>query len=174
MALGELRVLGMEGLILDLRTNRGGPLRPALDTADSFLAPGVQLVELRSHRKSERVNSRHPAEFDGPLIILVGDETAGSAEALAWAIRSNRRAPLMGQTTAGQNLGYSALRLGRDVRAHLPMAEYRDAGGETWTAGLQPDYPLQANQRSDEPLATPGDEAIAQAAGWIRSQLFRR
>jgi carboxyl-terminal processing protease len=98
----EAIAAGATSLILDLRSNPGGYVNEAVDTASLFLDD--RTVYIRELADDERIpvetNNDVPAT-DVPLVLLIDEGTASSAEIVAAAIRSAGRAELVGETTFG-------------------------------------------------------------------------
>jgi carboxyl-terminal processing protease len=68
----RLKEEGMEGLILDLRNNGGGGLKPAVDMAGLFIEDGP-IVQVQSFEKKKEIlkDRDRSIVWDGPLVILV-------------------------------------------------------------------------------------------------------
>jgi len=82
------RIAPLEGLILDLRDNRGGYLTQAVKVAGLFITNGVVAISKLSDG-SEKIyrDVDGKTTFDGPLLILVSRETASAAEIVAQALQ---------------------------------------------------------------------------------------
>jgi carboxyl-terminal processing protease len=123
------------GIILDLRGNRGGLVRAAVATADSFLPAGV----IRSSGRAPETN-RVWLSGGGELakgvrmVVLVDGGTASAAEILAAALADRGRAVVVGSSTFGKGV----------VQTIDPLPD----GGElflTWSRILAPRYwPIQS------------------------------
>src|SRR5262249_38393446 len=102
-ALDELQAMPLRGLIIDLRGNPGGLLKPALGVAEMFLAERVIVHAAGQHRKANQVylsQNKNPNPL--PVVVLVDGETASAAEVVAGALKDNQRAVLIGQPTYGK------------------------------------------------------------------------
>ncbi len=93
---------GATSFILDLRSNPGGFVSEAVDTASLFLSEKV--VYIRELADDQRIpvpaNNAIPAT-DAPLVVLIDEGTASSSEIVSAALRSAGRAELVGETTFG-------------------------------------------------------------------------
>ena len=100
-ALASFQQQQVTGVVLDLRHFRGGVALPAV--AGLFLGPNklVSLGHSQGRTNPDKVYSNQPQAWAGPLIVLTGSRTAGSAEILAADLKYYGRARLTGQKTAG-------------------------------------------------------------------------
>ena len=106
-AITSLKQQGAKRLILDLRSNGGGLLSEAVNLANLFLPQGVTIVETKGKRpevESTYKTQHRPLDLDIPLAILVGNNTASSAEIVSGALQDLHRATLVGQQTYGKGL----------------------------------------------------------------------
>jgi len=95
-----------DGVVLDLRGNRGGVLQQAVASAAMLQAAGVVV----------RTSGRHPDAghvlvADGrdllagrPVVVLIDGDTASAAEILAGALADQRRAVVVGSVSLGKGL----------------------------------------------------------------------
>ncbi len=99
----NLKQEGINGLILDLRSNKGGSLHEAVHLAGIF----VDRKPLGYFHTSEQTNHlmKDPevgSAYKGPLIILVNGHSASASELLAASLQDLDRALIVGQTTHGK------------------------------------------------------------------------
>lgn len=107
----------MDGLVLDLRGNAGGDLDAALAVADRFIDEGP-LVRVKARievDRDERWGLANPGSpWQGvPIVVLVDDGTASSAEILAGALQQHG-AHVVGDRTTGKGTG-QLLRVDEDL-----------------------------------------------------------
>ncbi len=124
------------GLLLDLRGNTGGSLDPAIEIADMLLPVGAPIVSIdgRIADDQKEWKSRSPEIVpDLPIIVLVDDSTASSAEVLAAALQQNGRAELWGNETHGKGLVQLVRPLPDGATMQMTTAWYRTPEG--WTPG---------------------------------------
>ncbi len=123
------------GIVLDLRGNRGGLLREAVESADELLPAGVVAYTAGRDPSANHVWRSEAGELapDVPVVVLVDGRTASAAEILAAALADRGRAVAVGSTTLGKGL----------VQTIDPLPD----GGElfiTWSRVLAPrGWPLQ-------------------------------
>ncbi len=135
------------GIVLDLRFVQGHDFADAAAVAGRFLPKGAPLFMLKGAGKDEP--RRFGAAFDKPcmatpLIVLVNAETAGSAEALAAALRDQQRAVIIGSVTAGDAAERVELPLvgGKKLALAVKQVVLPD-GNRVFPAGVIPDVPVK-------------------------------
>ena len=123
------------GIIVDLRGNRGGLLREAVESADALLPAGVVAYTAGRDPDADHVWRSEAGELARgmPVVVVVDGRTASAAEILAAALADRGRAVVVGSTTLGKGL----------VQTIAPLPD----GGElfvTWSRVLAPlGWPLQ-------------------------------
>ena len=154
----EARAAGARRFVLDLRNNPGGNLEEAVEMAGYFLEPG-SVVYIRKNASGEReeIEARGGAEFaDAPMVVLVNEGTASSAEILAGALRDNDRATVVGEATFGTGTVLSEFVLRDGSAILLGVAEWLTPGGDSIReTGVVPDVKV-ALEEGVEPL-TPAE-----------------
>jgi carboxyl-terminal processing protease len=98
----EAIAAGATSLILDLRSNPGGYVTEAVDVASLFLKD--KTVYIRELADDQRIPVMTNADVGAtylPLVVLIDEGTASSAEIVSGALKSNDRAELVGETTFG-------------------------------------------------------------------------
>jgi len=135
MALGMAADHSPAGIVLDLRGNRGGLLREAVETANALLPAGVVAYTAGRDPGANHVWHSDDGELAQglPVVVVVDGRTASAAEILAAALTDRGRAVAVGSTTLGKGL----------VQTIDPLPD----GGElfiTWSRVLAPlGWPLQ-------------------------------
>jgi carboxyl-terminal processing protease len=137
----DLRHLGeenMNGLILDLRENRGGLLNEAVEVAGHFLRKDQTVVSHRGRSEPEQVfrakTGNHGREY--PVVVLVNRNTASASEIVAGALQDHDRAWVMGESTFGKGLVQAQFPLSEDAALLLTIARYYTPSGRL----IQRDY----------------------------------
>ncbi|HEY2616056.1 MAG TPA: S41 family peptidase [Acetobacteraceae bacterium] len=124
-----------EGIVLDLRGNRGGLLRQAVTAADSLLPAGVVAITAGRDPDATRVWRSNSGQLaaDVPVVVMVDGRSASAAEILAAALADRGRGVVIGSSTLGKGL----------VQTIAPLPD----GGElfvTWSRVLAPrGWPIQ-------------------------------
>jgi carboxyl-terminal processing protease len=127
-AITDLNNQGVSSLIFDLRSNGGGLLDQAKETAELFLENGREIVYTKGkYEDSERHfhADRDPIfPKDKPLVILVDEGTASASEIVAGAIQDWDRGVIVGNTTYGKGLVQQIFPISNDVQLKLTTAKY--------------------------------------------------
>jgi carboxyl-terminal processing protease len=126
-AIEELKIAGMQKLILDLRSNPGGLLEAAATVADNFLKPGEPIVATkgRTSDSNQEYSARTtPIWGDEPLVILVDEASASASEIVSGAIQDLDRGIIIGTPTFGKGLVQTVVQIGKDVDLKMTTAKY--------------------------------------------------
>jgi carboxyl-terminal processing protease len=148
----------IDGLILDLRYNRGGLLEAARDICDMLLDEGTIVTTRGRHRKLLRDFEATPGvdlPLDVPIVVLVDRLSASASEIVAAALQDNHRAAVAGQRTWGKGTVQNVIQLeGGKSALRLTVGSYHRPSGKEihkWAGakdtddwGVQPDPGLVA------------------------------
>ena len=124
-----------EGIVLDLRGNRGGLLRQAVTASDSLLPAGIVAMTAGRDPDATRIWRSVSGDLaeNIPVVVMVDGRTASAAEILAAALADRGRGVVIGSSTLGKGL----------VQTIAPLPD----GGElfvTWSRVLAPrGWPIQ-------------------------------
>jgi carboxyl-terminal processing protease len=136
-----LRRLGedsINGLILDLRGNRGGLLNEAVAVAGHFLRKDQTIVSHRGRAEPEQI-FRAKTGNQGhlyPIVVLVDGNSASASEIVAGALQDHDRAWVLGENTFGKGLVQAQFPLAEDAALLLTIARYYTPSGRL----IQRDY----------------------------------
>jgi carboxyl-terminal processing protease len=136
----------LKGVVLDLRSNPGGVLMPAVTIADGFLDGGL-IVTTRGRAENQLEYTAKPGQWlkDIPVVILVDRSTASASEVLAGALQDHGRALLIGEKTFGKGSVQSVLNLRNGSGIRLTTSRYYTPSGRSIQAeGIQPDVQITA------------------------------
>lgn len=176
-AIEKLQAAGMRALVLDLRDCPGGLFEAAITITGRFLADGQTIVSLVDR---DRIRTTRAAAGDGrwhelPLAVLVGPGTASGAELLADALRTHKRATLIGQPTLGKDTVESIHELGNGWAVKLSGSRFLGASDQPLQGrGVRPQLPVASPQEAPTgPLAQTlaSDDAVAAARTWLEGQV---
>ncbi|UCC44696.1 MAG: S41 family peptidase [Candidatus Zixiibacteriota bacterium] len=124
-AVSQLNEQNASSLIFDLRSNGGGLLTQAKETAELFLEEGREIVYTKGRDvSSERhyVSERQPLfGQDKPIIVLVDGGTASASEIVAGAIQDWDRGIILGSTTYGKGLVQELIDVSGDNTLNLKL-----------------------------------------------------
>ena len=106
VALAELNIEGMEGLVVDLRGNTGGYMHIAIQMANEFLPKDRLIVytEGRAARRSEFLAHGTGQMRNGRLVVLVDEYSASASEIVTGAVQDWDRGVVIGRRTFGKGL----------------------------------------------------------------------
>jgi carboxyl-terminal processing protease len=138
-AMANLREMGAESFILDLRGNGGGYLDQAIRVADQLLQRGQVIVTQRG-RPGRGFDQQHIAENgtseNFPLVVLVDRSTASASEIVAGAIQDHDRGLVIGESSFGKGLVQRIFPLQTGGALTLTIAQYYTPSGRL----IQRDY----------------------------------
>ena len=176
-ALQAAQAAGATGVVLDLRNDPGGLRDEAIAAASQFLSDGTVLIEQDAHGQ----RTFYPVKSGGvavstPLVVLVNEGTASSAEIVAGAIQDHQRATLVGLTTFGTGTVLSTYPLSDGSALLLGTEEWLTPNGnEIWHHGITPeiqvDLPAQVVplEPQVESSLTPDQVQASQDAQLLRA-----
>jgi len=103
----------MRGLVIDLRGNPGGLMRPAIQIADLFLSQGTIIRTRGRHADSNQYYAASGADLAQglPIVVLIDGASASAAEILAAALQDRGRAVVAGTTSYGKGTVQTVMRL---------------------------------------------------------------
>ena len=149
-ALEAWNQLDLLALVMDLRTNPGGSLDAAVETAGHFLPSGSTFgfEEGKDGRRTEIIigSNDNRLDMDSLLVaVLVNGQTARESEMLASALQETHRATLFGVATRGDVSGYEFMELSDGSAIYLPVSRrYSHSGKLLMRTGLEPDVTVES------------------------------
>ncbi|MEJ5185794.1 MAG: S41 family peptidase [Candidatus Geothermincolales bacterium] len=153
-ALKELRSKGARYLLMDLRSNRGGYMEPAIRVADMFLSEGTIVSSWgRTQGASQMYRADERVEWDLPVVVLVNRWTASASEIFAAALKENGRCLLVGENTYGKGAIQKLFPLEDGSAIRLTLARYRTpSGNDIDEQGIKPDVQVRNPVAGDRDL----------------------
>ena len=106
-AMTELKQQGASSMVLDLRGNGGGLMVEAINLVNMFIGRDKTVLETRGKTGAENYTYRtteQPWDENIPLVVLVDEATASSAEITSGALQDYDRAVIIGRRTYGKGL----------------------------------------------------------------------
>lgn len=141
-ALTDARAQGAKSIVLDLRNNPGGYVNELVGVASQFL-PADTTVLLEQDRNGSRTPYKANAggiATDLPLVVLVNNNSASSAEILAGALKDAGRARLIGEPTFGTATVLRTFNLNGGAQVRIGTTQWLTPKGQVVRGkGIQPD-----------------------------------
>jgi carboxyl-terminal processing protease len=150
-ALAGARKEGARGLILDVRGDPGGLAKEAVAVTSEFLTGGDVFIEenAEGRRTAEAVKPGGVAP-DIPVVVLIDEGTASSAEIFAGALQDHHRGPLVGTRTFGTGTVLQPFPLTDGSAVLLAVAKWlTPSGREIWHQGIAPDIAVTLPHDAD-------------------------
>jgi carboxyl-terminal processing protease len=166
-AYDELVALGAKAFIIDLRNNPGGMLDSAVAVSELFLREGTILYEEQKDETIIQYDVENPGKAqDAPLVVVVNEATASSAEVVAAAMQANGRALLLGRPTFGKGSVQSVLVLDDGSSLYITSARWLTPNQEILDQqGLQPDIFVPVDSGD-------GDSLLQTAVNYLQEELL--
>lgn len=123
----------LKGLILDLRFNPGGLLYEAVQLSDLFLNKGVIVQVIgRDKKKEEILKAKALNTYNKvKIIVLINAYSASASEIVAAALKENKRALIMGETSFGKGSVQNFFPLEGRGAVKLTVAQYYTPDGHS-------------------------------------------
>lgn len=142
-ALNSFRDRGVAGLIIDLRTMPpGSDFELAAQVLARFVPKGRILFSLVEPKEGSTQSFSSPSDpaMTGPVAVLVSQENAGTAEAIAGVLRNQVHALVIGQQTTGRAVEYAHFDIGDQLVLTAAVKELVIPGEPSiFPSGLKPD-----------------------------------
>src|SRR5690242_4181479 len=137
-AMKQLNASTLDGLVLDMRENRGGLLDEAIAVSDMLLDKNQLIVSHRGRTSAERryYAVRGNRGNNMPLVILVNGNSASATEIVSGAVQDHDRGVIVGETTFGKGLVQTVQPLSENTGLALTIARYYTPSGRL----IQRDY----------------------------------
>ncbi|MGR3303593.1 MAG: MXAN_5808 family serine peptidase [Candidatus Scalindua sp.] len=145
----------LKGLILDLRNNSGGLLGQAIAVADKFLSSGmiVVTVEPKGKQKIQKAKKSSKDLAKCPLVVIIDAGSASGAEIVAGALKDNKRAILIGDTSFGKGTIQQLVDLMNGAALKLTVGKYLTPNfTDIQSVGITPDILLTQSQVSEDEI----------------------
>ncbi len=143
-ALAEAKADGMEGLIIDLRSNPGGNLSTVCEIARQLLPKGLIVYTEDKYGEREEYTCNGENEIDVPLVVLINGYSASASEILAGAIKDYGIGTLVGTTTYGKGIVQKVINLSDGSAVKLTVSTYyTPSGNNIHQIGIAPDVEVE-------------------------------
>lgn len=143
-SLKEIEEKKSKNIVLDLRSNVGGVVEQAVQSASMFLGENKDLVKVRQKEKTSTLKTKKPPiQTDLPLMVLADENTASSSEILISSLKEHGRAKVIGEKTKGKGLIQENYSVGDKGILSITTKEYVSIKDEPINKnGITPNYEL--------------------------------
>jgi len=146
-AIRELEAKGVQGYVLDLRSNPGGLLMASVEIARQWLDDGVIVSTKTRDGVQDIKRASGKALTKAPVVVLVNEGSASASEILSGALQDNNRAILVGQKTFGKGLVQSVRGLSDGSGMTVTIAKYlTPSGRDIHKYGIQPNITAKLSE----------------------------
>lgn len=144
--LEELSKENVKGYIIDLTYNGGGYINSALDIGGYFVGENpVVLMKNRDGEVETHNGVKQNKVIDKPIIFIVNDNTASSAEILSAAVKDYGKAFFIGKDTYGKGVAQSILPLSTGGVLKFTTHEFfSPKGNKINKVGVKPDLEVKS------------------------------
>jgi len=124
----------MAGVIIDMRSNRGGLLDQAQTVSELFINNGTIFSTSGRHPDSRRTYKSVSSSktSDVPIVVLMNGGSASAAEIVAAALQDRGRALVVGSTSYGKGTVQTVVRLANEGELILTWSRLNAPSGYTW------------------------------------------
>lgn len=152
LAIDNLMVKGVKGIIFDVRDNSGGDLKNILKVLDKLLPQGP-IVRIQNKQGEERVYDSDKNFTDVPMVVITNESSASAAELFTAALKEYNKAYQVGKTTYGKGSVVTTFPLKDKKTAVILTTEYYlPPFGENFEGkGVVPDYDVEFSAK-DKPF----------------------
>jgi len=145
-ALQELNKKGLKAIVIDVRNNPGGLLESAIDVTSRFLETEKTVVSTKSRTEKETVYKSVAIKekySNIPQVVLINKGSASASEILASALRDNKKAVIMGETSFGKGSVQTIIPLSDGSALRLTTSRYyTPSGASIHEKGVTPDITI--------------------------------
>jgi len=178
-ALRAMDANNLNGLILDMRNDPGGPLASAINVASLFLPEGTIVIERGSRSANDIVYSSTGRELeasgltlapDVPLVVILNQASASASELVAGALQDRGRAKVVGTLSFGKGSIQTWNTLSNGGGLILTVANFlKPSGGVIDGIGIVPDWFVPWTE--EQAIANPKyDPQLAEAILLLRGE----
>ena len=123
----------LKGVVIDLRSNPGGSVQAALETASLFLDPDKLVFSVKGRSaKTEDVRVPKLARpYKFPVAVLINGKSASASEILSGSLQDHDRATIVGEPSYGKGLVQRVYTLSSNTGLALTTAFYYTPSGRS-------------------------------------------
>lgn len=150
-----------KGYIVDLRSNPGGLLSNAIYISSLFLPRGIIVSTVDRDGYKETQKASGSPITNKPLVVLINKGSASASEILSGALKDNKRAVLVGETSFGKGLVQEINKLPNNSGINITIQKYLTPNGtDINKKGIDPDIKVTL---SDDDIINKDDKQLKKA-----------
>jgi carboxyl-terminal processing protease len=136
-----------EPVLIDLRSNSGGDLGAAIESAMLFVEEGKRIVTIETRNGSMvRASNSRPLALAYPIYLWQDEATASAAEVFIAALTENKKAVSIGKRTFGKGTKQDVIELSDGSALILTTGRLQTPDGRDYQGvGLNPTHELKDN-----------------------------
>lgn len=161
----EFAAVKVKGVVVDVRNNPGGLLNGAVDISSVWLNDKTVLTERRGDVTIKTYTSGSNAILEGvPTVVLINEGSASASEILAGALRDNKAATLLGETSFGKGSVQKLETLSFGGTLKVTIARWFTPEGKNIDeSGIAPDKEVKFTEEDFEKKRDPQLDAAIQS-----------
>lgn len=147
-ALDNLKEMGAEKFVFDLRDNPGGLLDSVLEITENFLPKDAVITSLvKKNGAKQDYKVKEGAEYDYPTAILINGGSASASELFTSAMRDHNKAVLIGENSYGKGVGQSFVQFSDGSAMKLTNFYYNPPSGVNFDGeGIEPNIKIALDE----------------------------
>lgn len=168
-AAGDLAGQGAKKIILDMRGNPGGLLDAAVGVASVWLPKGSTVLEEKRGGQIVKAytTSKNPVFKNLSTVVLINAGSASASEIVAGALRDNKVATVVGETSYGKGSVQRLIPLSNGDSLKVTIARwFTPSGVSIDKEGIKPDHEVA---RSPEDAAAGRDPQLDRARELLKN-----
>ena len=168
-ALDALDEQGMQGLVIDLRSNPGGNVDTVTDMLKLLLPKGTIVSVKDKNGNEETYTSDGSHEFTKPMAVLVNQYSASASEIFSGAVQDYGIGKIVGTTTYGKGVVQQIIPFSDGTAMKVTLAEYFTPNGRCINKkGVTPDVEVEYEPNEQDAAA---DNQLDKALEVVQEQL---
>ena len=150
-AIEDLKSLGAESYIFDVRDDGGGYLSTIIEVLDMLLPEGPIIRYTDAYGKETVDSSDDKVIVEAPMAVLVNKNTASAAELFSAALKDYELAVLVGETTYGKGVMQTLFTLSNGDTLKLTTSQYSPPYSDNYNGiGVKPN--IEVKLSGDDPF----------------------
>ena len=144
--LKRLEKAGVDGLIIDLRSNGGGLVNQSLKIADLLIDEGV-IVYMENGKGEKTYQKASPGRTPLEYVVLVNGGSASASEILVAGIQGNKEGKIIGTQTYGKGITQNTWKLKNGSGIEITVSQYFAPDGTViHKKGITPDLVVELEE----------------------------